>query len=159
MSGFPAKRHAVALLGACSLLLGCGGDDGRAPVHPVSGEILVDGRPAEGVTVVLHPVGAGPGEAGARPNKPVGRTGADGRFRVTTYDAYDGAPAGEYVVTMAWSEPGVPDRLGGRYRLADRSEFRATVGEGENRLPPFDLKGMPASPRGPGARPRADGTR
>jgi len=72
----------------------------------------------------------------------------DGSFRLSTYETCDGAPAGEYAVTVVWPSfttdplgeetPG-PDRLRKRYADARRSAFRATIREGDNQLPPFEL--------------------
>jgi len=115
---------------------GCGGSD-RVPVHPVSGKLLVDGEPAEGAVIVLHPTSPPEKEV----HKPAARVEADGTFQVTTYDAGDGAPTGDYVITVTWGEPPSPDRLGGKYRDPEKSQLRVTVTEGENLLKPFELKG------------------
>jgi hypothetical protein len=120
-------------------LAGCGGPD-RVPVHPVAGTLLVGGRPAANAHVVFHPTD------GAVAVRPVAVTGPDGVYRLTTFAAGDGAPAGGYVVTVFWPadtmpadpcdcpDPSAHDRLRGAYLDPARSPLRAAVVPGENRV-------------------------
>jgi hypothetical protein len=69
----------------------------RKPCHPVSGTVHVDGVPAAFAMVVFHLKDPA--------TKKLTRTGdaiveADGSFVLATYAAGDGAPVGEYVVTV-----------------------------------------------------------
>lgn len=142
----------VKNLGLLTLVcvLGCGKDDGRVKVYPVTGKVLVDGQPAEGVTVVFYPTAAelkGPGMP-----VPAGTTDGNGEFRLRSFDPNDGAPEGEYKVTVFWPAPLPPgvdpydemyepqDRLQGRYSNPDTTPLTATVPEGGGELPPFDLQ-------------------
>jgi len=75
---------------------GCSRVD-RVPVYPITGRVLIDGKPLQNATVFLHPPS---GDGGLRP---VGHTRADGSFDITTYEVGDGAPAGEYRVTVTWN--------------------------------------------------------
>jgi hypothetical protein len=100
------------------------------------------GKPVVGAAIVFHPV-ENPGDSR---HKPAGVTDAQGNFSLTTYLENDGAPAGEYAVTMEWRpvpktplEPEKPDRLRGKFRDPKTSPFKATVKEGTNELPPFKL--------------------
>src|SRR5262249_49594211 len=86
----------LALL-ASTLSLSCSGD-GRRPVFPVHGQVLFEGKPAPGALVIFHPVND-PDPRAPRPIAPVGK---DGGFKPTTYATADGAPAGEYNVTVTW---------------------------------------------------------
>jgi hypothetical protein len=46
-------------------------------------------------------------------------------------------------VTFFWklgNGPGTPDLLGGHYSKLDKTAFEVTIVEGENELPPFELK-------------------
>lgn len=79
---------------------------------------------------------------------PHGEVDADGRFRIGTYDTADGAPAGEYAVTITWPEtkadPGggevtTGDRLGGRYSDPAKSKWKVQIRDGTNELEPFRL--------------------
>src|SRR3954469_25512993 len=116
----------------------------RQAFYPVTGKVLVDGKPADGATVVLHPVN----DSGPQAVRPSGRVGPDGTFTVSSYVAEtrttaDGAPAGEYYVTVVWLPPNVreyldkhqgggelPDKLQGRYATATGSPLpHATVKE------------------------------
>lgn len=130
------RRSAAAALAllACS----CGG---REPVYPVRGKVLdAGGRPAVGALVVFHPVAAGAARA-------VARADADGNFALTTYAEGDGAPAGEYVVTIEWPaarkspfEPEGPDRLQGRLRDSKTSKIRFRVEKNsDNEVPAIRL--------------------
>ncbi|HEY2784687.1 MAG TPA: hypothetical protein VGJ05_06885 [Fimbriiglobus sp.] len=64
-------------------------------VYPVEGQLLVSGVPAADAHITFHPLdGKG---------VPVtGRTGRDGSFTLTSFTPGDGAPAGEYSVTVVW---------------------------------------------------------
>ncbi|NBO91249.1 MAG: hypothetical protein EBV06_02870 [Planctomycetia bacterium] len=83
----------VAALGLC--VLGCGASDGRKPVYSVTGKVTYGGKPAAGATVVFHPLGADD-------VRPRGKVADDGSLEVTTYDAKDGAPAGDYRLSVEW---------------------------------------------------------
>src|SRR4051794_25148709 len=87
---------ALALATATASAAGCGGDGGQVPRFPASGTVLVGGKPSPGVRVVLHPSDR-LGDLDAL--KPSGVSGDDGAFRLGTYEAGDGAPAGRYKVT------------------------------------------------------------
>ncbi len=74
----------------------------------------------------------------------VSRTEADGEgnFKLATYEAGDGVPAGDYVLTFVMQEFNLmsreysgPDQLGGRYADPKTSEVKITVKDGE----PTDL--------------------
>lgn len=115
------------------------------PVFPVTGSVLVRDQPAENALVVFHPLGQNAGEN----LRPSGRVEADGTFTLESYRTDDGAPAGEYAVTVVWPEEAsgpmpdpdlAPDRLRGRYANPQESSLRVSVAAEENHLPPFDLK-------------------
>jgi hypothetical protein len=126
---------------------GCGGDDGRVDVYPVAGKIAQNGKPIEGAKVFFFRQGDEAPAAGVP--IPEGKTDAEGRFELTTYEPGDGAPAGTYGVAVSWMEVVSPsddpeqqeerDRLGGRYSDVAKSGLTATVKEDDNELPVFDL--------------------
>ena len=110
----------------------------HSPVYPVRGELLVGGKPAVGAVVSLHPVGNAAPDA----VKPQATVEADGTFRPNSYELRDGAPAGDYALTVYWpggKGPVGPDRLKGRYGNPARPVMRVTVKAGDNVLEPIRL--------------------
>ena len=119
----------------------------RAPerplTHPVAGKLYVNGVPAGNASIAFHPIGAHAAEI----YRPVGRSKADGSFSLMTYAPDDGAPEGEYVVTILYVDPTQPydecgdvtthDVLKGRYLDATKSELRARVVPGSNDIKVF----------------------
>ncbi len=108
----------------------------KVPVHPVNGKLVLDGQPVAGATVAFH-----------RLNKDTekfatvcdGRTDELGRFQVTTYYRFDGAPVGEFTLTAvkntkpAEGEP-AKNALPAQYATPGVSPLRATIKEGTNDL-------------------------
>ena len=71
-------------------LCGCGST--KHPVAPTEGVVLLDGKPAAGVSVVFRQAGLSMVASG--------KTDKDGRFELSTYGEADGAPVGECVATV-----------------------------------------------------------
>lgn len=124
---------------------GCNSYPDRLPVYPVRGKVLYQGQPAAGAFVSFHP--AVPDAK--LPVGPRAMVNSDGIFVLSTYTKEDGAPAGNYAVTVEWrkpvqrpdgeTEPG-PNLLPSRYQNPKTSGLRATVSaQSENELPPFQL--------------------
>ncbi len=117
---------------------GCS-DRSRQPVFPVEGQVLFQGKPAAGAQVVFHPIG----KDGAGAPRPSGQVDSTGKFLLTSYAAGDGAPPGDYEVTVEkWvsknDNPAV-NQLPRRYQQGKSSGLRATVKAGENKLQVFQL--------------------
>ncbi|MBI3863637.1 MAG: BON domain-containing protein [Planctomycetia bacterium] len=74
-------------------------DGSQVPVYAVTGKVIVDGKPAAGAAVRLHPADR------SMTLQPKGLVGADGVFTLTTYLPADGAPAGDYKLTVEWRQP------------------------------------------------------
>lgn len=106
-------------------------------LHAVEGKVLVDGEPAENLNIAFHPL-----DAGKNPFFPVGRTNSKGIFHLMTRRDADGAPVGEYCVTLVWPDgaidecdcpdPSLHDRLKGLYAKADESRFQVRVSSAGN---------------------------
>lgn len=136
------RRSTVVVIGLASLA-GCGGEPGPAVV-PVFGKVMVDGRPAAKARLSFQPIG--PRDPSAPPT--IAITEDDGSFRPTTILSHDGAPPGEYAVSVTWpaikedhgEEVEGADRLRGRYASPGGSGLKAVVEEGGGALPPFELK-------------------
>jgi hypothetical protein len=132
----------VALAALLLTLPGC--KERRKPVFPVRGKVLdARGKPAAGALLTFHPAGA---EDPGTP-KPVAKVEEDGSFSLTTYAKGDGAPEGEYTVTLTWPaqkktpfDPEGGDRLKGAYANPRTSTIRFTVQQGENEVPPIQLR-------------------
>ena len=111
---------------------------------PVSGKVLLDGKPVAGVTVSFHRYDKA---AEKYANVADGLTDAEGRYKLTTNTKFDGCPAGEYTVTVVRTGRGYYDgeteeksTLPAAYATAAKSALRVTVQEGANDLD-IDLKG------------------
>jgi hypothetical protein len=113
--------------------------------YSVTGEILVNGKPVRDAAIAFHPTKKSEG----RVSTSRGITDSEGKFTLTTFVAGDGAPEGEYIVTVYWPErPLNPsgevdqlpaDRLGGRFANTARSNLRAQIGQRPTTLLPVDL--------------------
>ncbi|HEY1188342.1 MAG TPA: metallophosphoesterase [Gemmata sp.] len=109
----------------------------KKATFPVSGKLKLDGKPLPGATVAFHSF-----------NKTTekyayvcdGLTDASGRFVVTTYAKFDGAPAGEFVVTVSKSAKGGfnDEETGGKTVLPEKyatpatSPLKVTIKDGAN---------------------------
>jgi hypothetical protein len=131
----------LAGFAACAglALPGCGT---KGPeLQPVKGTVLVNKKAAEHATVVLHPLNS----AAADLPKPRGRVNADGSFTLTTLSAGDGAPAGEYRVTVEqWLAGARPDdppanRLPAKYARPETSGLTASIAPGTTELKVIEI--------------------
>ena len=142
----------LALLFLASGVVSCSG--GKSGLNPVKGKVLYKDAPAAGVLVTFHPA------SGDDPKiqLPTGITGEDGTFEVET-GPDQGAPAGEYFVTMIWmkekadfkkkapgtmsmvSEVPMEDKLKGRYADTKNPSFKGIkVSPGPNEFEPMKLQ-------------------
>ncbi len=121
---------------------------GKLPVFPVKGTLLLDGKPLVNATLVFHPLT--PFAKDASQILPRGRTNEEGAFSLTTYSDNDGAPAGKYRITVSYR--GVhqnhrtneePELLPAAYRNPRATLLRAEVQEGENDLAALEIKLTP----------------
>lgn len=131
-------RNALVVF-VLSAALGCGA---KGPeLVPVQGKVTTaDGKPLEHATVILHPV------AGGDAPKPRGKTGANGSFALTTATTGDGAPPGEYRVTVelwlagARADDPPSNKLPSKYAKPETSGITATVTAGQTELQPIVVK-------------------
>ncbi|MCC9606194.1 hypothetical protein LOC68_19100 [Blastopirellula sp. JC732] len=90
----------------------------------------------------MHPL---QGDIDQRGTIPAGKVKEDGTFVVSTFGIEDGAPEGEFGVTVFWpqfpgkDDPG-EDRLRGKFALPTTPATMVTITKGENKLAPLDLK-------------------
>lgn len=131
----------VTLSVVLTTVTGCTPGEQRRPTFHVTGKVLDGSKAVPNATVVFHPVG-GDGQDAVVPR---GTTGADGSFTLTSYDGNDGAPAGDYRVTVVQLLAGRPDegpsnRLNAKFAKPESSGLTATVNAGPTDLKPFDVK-------------------
>jgi len=123
----------LAVLGL--FLAGC--SKSEEELVPVTGTVLVDGKPAAGAAVVLHPIdGSGNG------THPLGQVDAAGHFQLTTVRSGDGAAPGPYKVTLTWYVSGPVKRgvegeeaparnlIPDKYARAETTPLTATIRPG-----------------------------
>jgi hypothetical protein len=108
-------------------------------VHPVTGKVLFEGQPPFQALVRLYSADE------SLPNSvhPYGSVGADGTFKIRTYALDDGAPAGQYVVTVVLYQGGNEDGqnlLPVVYSNAETSPLQLEVKAGQNAWPAIELK-------------------
>ncbi|WP_425395914.1 hypothetical protein [Aeoliella sp.] len=103
-------------------LLGCG--DGRPTRVPISGQVLIDGKPLPQAFVKFVP------EEGRAAG---GNTDSDGRFTLTCYEAGDGASIGLHKVSVratdAVSNVAIRWRAPKKYQDIETSEIEVEVSE------------------------------
>lgn len=155
----PARGWLLSSVGLCAWMLliaalpgavGCTSASSSEPIslNPVRGQILVNGKPAVGAIVNFYATGGN-----AVNVRPHAVAGADGSFVLSTYKPDDGAPQGDYQVSVIWklNPDGTPvppqddeslasDRLNDRYSDPTKSGLTATVVAGENTLQTYNLK-------------------
>lgn len=136
---FPLLGYQLGLL---MLLAGCGTQTIGEKKYPVEGQVVIGGVPRANVSVQFwHQDPAIQGND----RHPTGMTDDQGRFRLSTYQANDGAVPGEYVVTFHWMSSldldGI-DLLRGTWGDPEKSPHRVTVEAAPrgNRLDPFELE-------------------
>lgn len=111
-------------------------------VYPVRGRVTVNGHAAAAARVIFHPHDEDVTVT------PYGVVDSDGTFELTTFRANDGAPAGEYTVTISWAPPKSsgsdpdegPEQLPAMFQDPESSGLNATIEPDSNELEPFDLK-------------------
>lgn len=120
----------LAVLGGCR----------EAPQLPprafrVQGRLFIDNNLASKACIAFHPVD----KAKSQGRMPVAITKPDGSFELMTYHMEDGAPEGDYTVTLTWPDASMPedecewsdplqhDRLGGKYADPLTTSLVATV--------------------------------
>ena len=102
-------RACVFAICVCAFV-GCGGDDKPGAV-PAGGKVVFrKTTPPAGALVVLHPVD--PGYEKRIGGKPFAKVKDDGTFALTTYREGDGAPEGEYGVTIDWRPLAKDNKIG-----------------------------------------------
>lgn len=125
---------------------GCG-QRWQAATYPVHGKLEINGQLASGAIVELHSQGSA---RDVRNSRPWGIVDDRGEFHLTTYKSNDGAPQGEYRLTIKWppdvSRPSLADRLNHAYSKPDNSHWTVTVQDRETDLGTIEVKGAKVLP-------------
>jgi len=113
--------------------------------YPVTGSVSYNGEAPVGCYVTLHPLPLHKNDTNTV--IPRGKVLEDGKFEVTSYESKDGAPPGEYAITLAWTgsadphaRPGM-DRWRGRYNNPRKPVQTLTITTAAVQLDPFELEG------------------
>jgi hypothetical protein len=123
-------------------------DPNRLPVFPVNGHLSVKGQPPSGAFVVLHPKNGTATAPNGEVVRPRAVVNPDGSFAFGSYDSSDGAPSGEYSVTVEWrrivkSPEGSPvlgpNVVPPKYARPESSPLLIRVAEKSNELDPITL--------------------
>jgi hypothetical protein len=138
----PSCRRALLLAVIAVLCSSCGETPiERITVFPVKGQVLLNGKPVKGALVTFHPISS------ALPKNitPTGHTDENGDFAITTYEKEDGAPAGDYGVTITMkTNPSkrqtVHEPLKGKYSDSAHPRFQAHINQQPNQLPTYQLE-------------------
>ncbi len=136
------RLTALVLVVATIVLPGCGKRE--VPRHPVRGQVFYRNQPLREAQVAFHCADGSP----QADSKPIAVTDSEGRFQLTTLKQGDGAPLGEYAITIELRElvtVGEEQVRNGRsllperYRVAEKSGLRFRVEKGENQVPRIDV--------------------
>lgn len=141
-------------------LAGCGDAGVKGPKpYPAEGSVSVNGDTPVDAIVTLHPMDK---SVTIRPN---GQVDDEGRFKLTSHVLGDGAPVGDYKVTVVWFKEQVAsaapaavgpitsmsggaaesktqpmDRLRGRYADPETSGLKCIISAEPNEIPEFKLE-------------------
>jgi hypothetical protein len=148
---FMVGRAGVLLVAALSIAVaGCGAspDPDRLAVFPASGKISFNGKVPDGAYLALHSKTKAKAPNGQEV-VPSAQVKSDGTFQLSSYAANDGAPTGEYAVTIEWhktikqaaGDPMLgPNLLPPQYSRSQTSPLTVTIAAGMNELKPIVLK-------------------
>jgi len=151
LSAASAHRKFGAFVVAALLLsaFGCSAADNRLTVFPAKGKLSLSDKAIKGAWIVLHPKDGDLRSPDGKAICPHGRIRSDGTFELTSYETNDGAPAGQYAVTLefrkvvkysngAWG-PG-PNLVPKQYTKPSTSPLVVQIAKGPNELPPMIIK-------------------
>jgi len=145
-----AKYFLVLGLFSLGTLSGCGSND-QFDTFKAEGTVTLNDKPLVDAHVWLLPKAKNHQDA-VLVVRPQGRTGSDGKFKLTTYLQDDGAPEGEYDAIVLHGandpddgdeEPQAPTKkiaVPMKYKDAKTSGLLVTIKKGETNALPLNLK-------------------
>ena len=149
-------RVLLSLALLAGLVAGCGRSDlpeHAVPVFKVGGALTHKGAPMGKAVITFHPTSPAPVSGKTKPPVVTATADDQGKYALSTYYTGDGAPEGQYTVTIYWpgerntkvvtpgmegDQPLAPDRLKMAHADAKTSKLKATVEKKENAID-FDL--------------------
>ena len=144
------RFQAAFLATSVVVAIGCSKsrDSNQLPVFPVTGHLSVNGQAPSGAFVVLHPKSGTATAPNGEAVHPRAVVKPDGSFVVGTYGADDGAPSGEYSLTVEWrkivrSSDGSPvlgpNVVPAKYARPQSSPVSIKIAEKSNELNPIKV--------------------
>ncbi|HQR41444.1 MAG TPA: hypothetical protein PLX97_02145 [Gemmatales bacterium] len=127
---------------AC-IVAGCSSGPKRPACYPVNGKVFLNQQAVAEAQVTFHP------KQGNSITLPIAITDGNGEFHLTTYSDRDGAPEGDYIVTVELKQlvqQGEEKTRSGKnllpadYANITRSPLKATVKPGTNSGVILELK-------------------
>jgi LSD1 subclass zinc finger protein len=110
----------------------------RVRVYRAHGKAEYEGKPMANATIMLHPL-----DKKRKPFPlPCASVKEDGTYVLNTYGKGDGAPVGEYKITVEWVMPvgnnSIPvNVLSAKYKSVATSDLTVKIKSGENVIPPL----------------------
>jgi hypothetical protein len=149
---FRVQCKTVWLLAAVLVLTatGCGKSqpEGLLTVYPTVGKVTFKGSVPQGAYVALHST-SNLNAPNGQVVVPRAQVQPDGTFELSSYNYNDGAPKGDYVLTVEWhktvkgpdGDPTLgPNLLPPLYSKSATSPVKVTIVAGKNELSPIVLK-------------------
>lgn len=112
---FVNQALCLALLAVAASGCGQSGGPARVKVYKVTGKVTFFGSPLIGAVVSFSPTGTQPAA--------IGRTNDSGTFTLTTYQAGDGAAAGDFKVLVMMVDSGAGDSSPQEAHFKDQSSY------------------------------------
>ena len=137
-------RRCTPILVGLLLVTGCGKSGPGVQLFPVEGKLLLRGKPLANALVVLHP--KTPFEKPVPPSR--AQPDGEGKFVLSTFATQDGAPAGEFAMTVQAYKlekvgegfvPG-PNILSPKLSTPESTDILIKIAEGPNTLDPIELR-------------------
>ncbi len=142
----PGLRGTAISLGLLALAVasGCGQSQPWETAYPTKGVVTHKGKPVKDAEIRFFPVD----EKYPESVRPWARSNENGEFVVSTYGRDDGAPGGEYKVTVVHHEIVVsgesmttrPNDLPKKYASRESTDLTVNVDHQATTLPPLELK-------------------
>lgn len=134
----------LACLASCVALAGCSPKN-SLELYPVHGKVMADKKPAVGALITFYAASSDLKLEKA----PSANVKPDGSFVIGTLKPEDGAPAGDYTITIIWLPSDaaasiargiLPNRLPSQYGDPFKSGLKVQVKKQANELDVFDIK-------------------